>query len=342
MLYFPLTRLAATVAIAVCGAGMLTACDCTDCTYHCVPPNFCDSRLNDAGGKGQELAYAVGVERADEVAATGNAVLSEGGSLGGIGHVSVDIRAKRISRSVPRLAGTAIQTDDSAPLTDIPSTGVGATAVSADFALGLLRGLKLGRDSRIGDLDLLGSVTELQGYGDTDLHLKSSNQISFGIGARIGLLAETSTLPGISYSRWRRSVPRISFRASPVATADGGMMTIGVDQLDVTVNSWRVAASKKLGRFGVTAGIGRDTYDASYTYYATLDEGSSPGANGSQSTGYNLTRKNLFVGASYALSRMTLAGEFGRLSGAAAISYLSAAPATPSRSYASIGVLMGW
>jgi hypothetical protein len=118
-----------------------------------------------------------------------------------------------------------------------------------DVAAGLYSGVSLLPGVRgFGALDVLVSASVIPAVSEIE-----ETKVSWGIGGRFGLLEESFVLPGASVAVVYRDVPRL-----PVGSFDDG------DEAefgsDLRVWSVRVAASKSLLAFGVTAGVGWDRY----------------------------------------------------------------------------------
>lgn len=321
-----------------CSAILLAGCDgpCGDRIY-CYP------ELGDAGSKANDIAMFLAVQRADETVG-GNVILGQAGPIGKKAGVLVDVRANHISRRLPEVNGITMRTG-ATTATDFQASNQSATAVTATVATALWRGVASG-PTHIGELDLTGSLSYLQGFQDNSLHISSNSSIATGIGFRIGLVEETRTLPGITYAVSLRFVPAFDFSSNTIPVLGGGTMTIGGDSIDVRATSWRFAASKQFGAIGATAGMGGDSYSGSGSVSAALS-GSSLGAmSGSQYVSAFPNRRNLFIGGSYTMRGVSLVGEFGHLSQSGAYptyftNTVRGQSADMSRNYLSLGVRLG-
>lgn len=327
-------RFAAAVLVVTAAA----LAGCQPCAgFECNPLFF------DVGAKAQDLGTFLAVQRADEMAG-GNAVLGQAGPLGRPGRVSLGLRVNRTQRTMPGVEGVSVSTDGVPPgAVHFPTSDGNASTLTGDIAVGVWRGVAAG-DSYFGGIDLLGSVTSMQGYDANSLRVTSATNIAGGIGVRFGLLEETKTLPGISMTGSIHWVPTLSFQATDLPASSGGTVSIGADAINVSVRSWRLAASKKIGRFGITAGVGGDSYVGSAGYTATFTlpvAGSSPSLSSTDS--FTVGRRNLFVGGSYTVGRVTVAGEYGHLSQSSTTytdprSTFGGGSSEPSRNYLTLGV----
>ena len=331
-----LIRRSAAFAIG-CAAVLLAGCENGG---PCVGYIDCFPALRDAGTKAGDLAEFLTIQRADETS-SGNVVLGQASPFDGKHRVSFAVRANRLARALPRVEGTTVRTDGATAASDFRVTNGSNTALTADVAVALWRGVSSGP----GGLELTGSITSLQDFQDNSLHLASNGHIALGAGVRIGLLEETRTLPGISYSRSLRFLPWFDFRSDTMSVIGGGTMTVGGDTIDLRVASWRLAASKRFGHYGLTVGVGGDSYRMSGSVSAALLSPNILGNNGSKYVEFSTHRRNAFLGGSYTVRGLTFVGEYGHLS-------LSSSPisasntfggrsADMSRDYLSLGVRLG-
>lgn len=104
----------------------------------------------------------------------------------------------------------------------------------------------------VGSLDLLGSLGILPLPNDDGFD--DATALSWAIGARLGLLRESFTLPGVSVSGVLRRVPDVTFGDPQLDRTDAFFAS------DLTVLSARAAVSKRVLLLGATAGVGYDHY----------------------------------------------------------------------------------
>jgi hypothetical protein len=270
----------------------------------------CDPRLLDACQKARDLASFVGTEIAASNP-TGNIVIGESDAHHATGLVSIAVRASSVAHSAPRLNGVVLRPDSTTASSAYPVDDRRDTGFTFDFSAGGFRGFRLG-DTRVGALDVLGNVVILPTFDAGDFRSRP-NGIGFGLGVRLGVIGETRVLPAVSVSMLARAMPTFTMKSDPLPMADGGTARINLESLRAHAYLARVAASKKIGRVGLTAGVGLDRYRASAEYRVTEpDLGTDSdvlSVNGPHSN-----RSVLFAGASVPLGKATLAVEAGRVS----------------------------
>lgn len=299
----------------------------------------CDAALADAGSKAYDIGTFLAAQRSDDVA-TGNTLLGQGGALGRWGAVSVSLRARRTSRAIPLTGGIHPQVNGAAS-SDFSTESAGAFAIGADAAIGLSRGWRAG-GTRIGALDVIGSLSHVAGYRATAINATSDGNFVPGIGIRVGVLQESASLPGVSLSVHVRWLPSFSFHSAPMLANDGMQMSVGADDVSVSMGSVSLAASKRFGRFGATAGFGSDNSAGDGSFSVT--RGAQGGTTTTAVDGYrwSVQRANAFIGASYDLGRATVAAELGHLSGGGSYSptanTFGGRPINAGRSYLTMGV----
>jgi hypothetical protein len=165
------------------------------------------------------------------------------------------------------------------------AVGLPAPALSGTLSVGVYPGISLAPTiGGFGGVDLLASATWLpleslgaEGFGG------EVPELTYGFGARLGILRESFTTPGISVSLMRREMGDLAYGnvcASPTRLAEesqdgyrieggactGGGGDPGEFRVDLTNWSGRAAISKRLLGWGLTAGVGYDRFgsDAGY------------------------------------------------------------------------------
>ena len=113
----------------------------------CDYPGVCYDRVLDGCRKAEDLAAFVAEQAAGSLA-SGNAIIGESGVLQATGKMSVSIRAHGVARSAPQLQGTMLRTDGVATSSTFRTEDGSAMSMSADFAVGGLRGFRAG-ESRV-------------------------------------------------------------------------------------------------------------------------------------------------------------------------------------------------
>ncbi|MGH7582161.1 MAG: hypothetical protein ACREL5_02920 [Gemmatimonadales bacterium] len=316
----------------VLGSVAVAACD--DGYY-----GFGDSRLTDAAEKSHDIGQYFMVARGDQVAAD-QGVASEGGPLGASSSVSVSVQVHGINTVTPEIGATSLVTDQSTPTTNVPTSTSRTASVSLDGAVRVLKGVGSGTARALG-VDVIGGVTHLPDPAPNGWSARAASPWSVDLGLRLGVISETATSPGIAFTIMHHWVPMAAYSASGLATTGGGLMEMDINALDVGVNSWRVTASKVIGRFGINAGLGVDHYSGSYTYSASLVQDGET-VNGSDAETAGVSRTNLSLGAWYRIGRIRVTGEFGHQTGGSLIYYTATSFDAPTgkvsgRSYFSAG-----
>jgi hypothetical protein len=267
--------------------------------------------------------------------AGGNATLGQGGILGGFGHFSVGLRANLVDGALPQVdqysqsyTGAQRQTlavKDNQP---IPMPVV-------DAAFGVWNGIPLGVTNALG-LDVLVNISYLPQVSGNGLSLTTPNgSLKLGYGARVGILKESLTIPGVAFTYLKRDLPTVSLAGSAGTAGD----TLNVYGLNVGTTAWRLVASKSFFVFGLAAGFGQDKYSSSTIVQASvLGQRSSP-----IPMSQDLTRSNMFADLSINLPLLKLVGEVGQVSGGSVTTYntFTQDPAK-SRLYGSVGLRFAW
>jgi hypothetical protein len=276
----------------------------------------------------------------------GNATLGSASPLGGLGHFSLGLRGNVVRGQIPRtgnisLGVTGAQRSNFDPKSQI----VGLP--TAEAAIGLFKGVPVGL-TNVGGVDALVSVFYVPDVDEDDVTVHTSGgAVKLGYGLRVGILQETSIVPGVSVSFLRRDLPTIDV-AARVGTGD----SVRVSGLDANTTMWRLAASKRILLLGLTAGAGQDKYDSKAVGQAFV--ASRPIAAGIVSPAFSatvasvsqrLTRTNVFVGASLNFPIFRIGAELGRASGGSIVTpYNTFGDRSPddAYTYASFGFRLGF
>ncbi len=273
---------------------------------------------------------------------TGNTTLGQGGALGGFGHFSLDIRFGGVNGSLPQINSIPLHTGGK-QVDAFTTKNQLVPAASFDAGIGLWRGMSLGI-THVGGVDAIVTMTYLPSLSSngssTGQFTVDGSHEKFGYGFRLGLLEESITTPGVSFTWAERDLPLVSFSGTvdPSGTNPGG--TLALNNFAVKTNAWRLTAGKSFMIFGVSAGYGQDKYNSTSTIVATVN---GPfGGTGSLPGTFAMTRTNYFIGASVNLFVFKLEGEYGAVSGGTDATYNTFAPvAAKSRSYFSLGLRFG-
>jgi len=274
--------------------------------------------------------------------AGGNATIGQGGTLGGIGHLSVGIRGNAFKGLYPDLTQFPRSTNG-AVQRELPTKSQYLGLPTADAALGIFKGIPLGL-TNVGGIDLLGSASFVPSYSGDNVSLTPERNWQFGYGARVGLLQESIISPGVSVTYLKRDLPKTSI----IGTSNSDSLRV----VDATVKTtaWRVVASKSLIKFGIAGGVGQDKYDQSaaiegvvHTTVAGLPV-TGRAAVPAEATQQSLTRTNYFLDLSLNLATLKLVGEVGSVSGGTVNTFNSFSGGRADRSlvYGSLGLRLGW
>jgi hypothetical protein len=281
--------------------------------------------------------------------AGGNAVMGQGGVLGGLGHFSIGLRATVVSGDSPDLKTINTSITGIQPARDIPTnkgasyagfTASGAGA-GAEAALGLYKGYQMGF-GRIGGIDALISATYMPSLKDNNSGVEikpSSSALKLGFGARVGILEDHGLIPAVSFTYLKRDLPEIE-----VVGYEAGNDTINATGLTVKTTAWRLVASKGLLKvLTVAAGFGSDTYNSKADVRVRiLDTGVDQ--TRSIALASDQTRTSLFLDAQVNLFLLKLIGEVGQVSGGSVKTYNTFSGKTPNDSYnyMAIGLRVGF
>jgi hypothetical protein len=200
--------------------------------------------------------------------------------------------------------------------------------VTADFALGLFKGVSVGV-TRIGGVDLIGGVTYVPEVEGDNASLIPESSTSIGLGVRVGLLEQSAIIPGVSVSYMKRNLPVLDFGFS----TDGGDQ-FNIDDFTVNTTSIRLSAQKNLLLFQLGGGIGRDTYD-----FSTVATGDVDGNGFSFSANESMTRTTMYGTLGLNLFLFKLVGEVGQVSGGDLTTFNEfTEPADKTRLYGTVGI----
>ena len=263
--------------------------------------------------------------RCTELAVTARALQGSVGLLAGLGSEvsgSAGTLGRRLG-ATPRIAVGARAAFAHVGLPDLTDPGAEPSreatfvvpAVRAGVAVGLFDGFfVLPTVGGVLSLDLLANTSVLFVPTADGFDGKASG---WSLGARLGLLRESFTLPGVAVSLTHRDVQPIRFGE---ALGAGG----GAVESDATVTSVRATVGKDLLSVGLLAGMGWDRYGGSVTLRPVgmpeVHEGS-----------FTHSRRLYFGGASLNFLILQLSAEGGWAQGAGAVSGYRGAPFDPAR-----------
>lgn len=273
--------------------------------------------------------------------AGGNATLGQAGTLGGLGHFSVGIRATGMNGTIPDVAAFPRCYTGRVNST-LPTKSQLLGAPAADAEIGLFKGIPLGL-TNVGGVDLIVSAAYIPELDFDNVHVKlPDGSLKLGYGARIGLLQESLVMPGVSVTYLKRDLPK----ANISGTTNSGD-TLSVTGLEVKTTAWRVVAGKSFLIFGVQVGAGQDKYESTVaTVRGSVNAGPPVGQTSASLTNQvqNLTRTNYFGNLSLNLPLFKLVGEVGQASGGTVTTFNSFTgdKADASRTYFSAGLRFGF
>lgn len=244
----------------------------------------------------------------------GNPIPGDAGSLGRLGKVALSARIVAVEGFLPRnsvpLSFSSATSDFGAARTIVPLPAV-------DAAIGVFPGVPFGL-TNVGGVDLLLGATLLPSVSRNAFELDPSNGgLGFSYGLRVGVLQESTLVPGLGVSWQRRELPRTDFA---YRSNDDSLQ---VDGTQVRSNALRLVVSKRLALFGLAAGIGQDRIESSSTMTGVINErvNNTAGRYSVSLTGlHESTKRNTaFVNASFSILAARIVAEYG-WSGAGTIS----------------------
>ena len=291
----------------LCVAGSLRAQGMPTCT---ISPAVAGNAA-DVCRKASDL-FAFMVPQVGVALAGGNTVLGEGGTLGGWGKRSLTLRATAVDGALPKNTVPLTLLRSGATADDFGATRVAVPMASLDVGVGLFTGLPMGV-TNVGGVDALIGVTAIPDISKNRLKIATANaRYAVTYGVRVGLLQESSFVPGIGVSYLRRKVPTLNADYTPSND------TLAVRNTSLTANALRLTISKRLTIFGIAAGIGRDEIEGTTAIKAVVNEsilGTPQRVTVSFPTLTNkVTRNTAFVNASVGLLMARLVAEYGRSS----------------------------
>lgn len=226
----------------------------------------------------------------------GNPVVGSFKTFGGLGHLSIGIRATAFKANVPDLSydgsTTTVPKGDELPL--------GAPTI--DAGLGLFNGLANGMLS----VDLLASVvavpTNIDNLSvDPDASTIGDFAYHLGWGARVGVIKQAFPIPAVTVSYMKREIPTVQF--GDVPGGDQYSYQIGVKS-----TSYRATVGYNLPIVSIGVGLGKDQYDGDavvqFRHPVTA-------ATESINIGLDQSRTTLFADVGFNLGPIKLAGEVG-------------------------------
>jgi hypothetical protein len=273
--------------------------------------------------------------------AGGNATIGQGGTLGGLGHFALSVRANAMRASLPDIDGAGVNYGD-AQRTNYVTESQWAALPVVDAAFGVFKGIPLPLTNVLG-VDVLLNVSYLPELERDPLSLTTPDgSFKIGYGARVGVLQESLLLPGISFTYIKRDLPRTTLVASWEGGAVSSADTARLENFDIGSTSWRVVASKNLLAFSLALGVGQDRYEASAAASYVVNDPLQRYADGPVNYAFDVTRTNVFLDVVTNLGLVKLVATVGNVSGGAIPTYNNFdTEADASRIYGSLGVRIG-
>lgn len=247
--------------------------------------------------------------RCTEAAVAARAVQGHVALLGGLG-AEVPGSAGTLGRrlgATPRVAVSVRAAFANAGVPDLSDAGEGPARRTTFVLPAVHGGLTLGLFEGFSPLPTVGGVLALDLLGSAGVVFLPSGEgfdggaSSFSFGARLGLLRESFTLPGVALSLTRRMAG--SVRLGDVNADDRAAVT-----LDPTVTSVRATVGKDLLGVGILAGVGWDHHGGE----AVVE---LPGGPAASTDDYDATRTLVFGGASLTFLVLQMSGEVGWVQG---------------------------
>lgn len=277
-------------------------------------------QLQDACQKAQDV-FGYMTPQIGTSLAGGNTILGSAGSLGGLGHFSIGVRANAIQGSLPDVENFTVSISGASRST-LPTKDQVLGAPAAEVALGIFGGIPLGL-TRVGGVDAIVTAMYLPNVSTDNFDVETDGGgLKLGYGARLGLLKETLVVPGLSVSFLKRDTPELHLFAS----TEGGALGTEKDEIDlsgfqVKTTSWRVTASKNFLVLGLAAGVGQDTYDAGAKLRVTVREGAvgacsaATPCSGTFNFDNDITRTTYFGDVALNFPFIKIVGEVGQAAG---------------------------
>jgi hypothetical protein len=272
--------------------------------------------------------------------AGGNAVLGQGGALGGLGHFTIGIQANVVKGTLPKFNDFTVSTTGSQQ-TDFNTQTIPVPMPSVIAGIGLFGGIPLGI-TRVGGVDALVSGIYIPSISSNNIALKPKNSFQIGYGARLGIVQETPLTPAVSVTWMERDLP-----TTTISGQDNNGDTLAVQNLSVKTSAWRVVASKNIFILGLAAGAGADHHSMSTKVNVGLNQSDAGCTVGGVCSGtvaspsLSMTRANYFGDLSLNFAIFRTVFEVGEVAGKAITTFntFEGKVAGDSHLYGSVGFL---
>jgi hypothetical protein len=261
------------------------------------------TRCLNAGGLTLECAAAAEVAgiaplRALVLGAGGSPVAGSASTLGqrlpGSPRWAFTIRMTRAGMGLP---------DATSQGTSLDGTGSGW---NADLAVGVIDGIPTFETvGGVGSVDLLVSLGTINLPSDAGFRTRSP--FTFGAGARVGIVRESFTVPGISVSAMYRRIG--AFSAGQALQPPGGAQSSGAHVRADGTSAWslRAGIGKRIALFGVTAGLGWDRTSSDIA----ADVAAGAGTVSVEDNGFTSSSSMVYGGLLWTRLVYGLSAEFG-------------------------------
>lgn len=328
------------LALAMLAAGLVAAPALPAQTIS--PACAGQGEVQDACQKAADLFAFV----APQIAASlvgGNTTLGQSGTLGGLGRFALTLRATGLRGELPNVDGITVRRG-AATSDEFGIDEQWFAVPQVDLAVGVFPGFPLGL-TNVGGIDVLVGANYIPEVEEDEFSLAAPDgQLKVNYGARLGIVEETLTLPGVSVSYMRRELPTVDVAA--IADDD----SLSVTGARVRVDSWRAVVGKKFFVAGLAAGIGQDRYDSEAAVSAVVCDPVLPGVAGcaraatAEPFSQQITRTNAFANLSLNLAIFRLVTEIGRSWGGEAPTFnrFEGTSASEPRVYGSVGLRFGF
>jgi hypothetical protein len=219
-------------------------------------------------------------------------------------------------RSTPRIAIGVRTTASRAAVPGLEQVGTATDAgfviasASLDAAVGVYPGLMLlPTVGGFGSIDLLGSVGVLPIPGGASF--PAAAPVSWSVGARLGILRESFTAPGVSLSAAYRSTGELAWGSATLADRDAA-----VRLRSNQVTAIRAVVGKRVGGVGLLGGAGYDFFGSDATLFVRAADGGIAQFRDSDMDG---RRATIFGNASLTLLILNVSAEAGWQQGGPAL-----------------------
>ncbi|MGH7711371.1 MAG: hypothetical protein ACREOG_08800 [Gemmatimonadaceae bacterium] len=264
----------------------------------------------------------------------GSATLGQGTAFGAIGKFSLGLRANLIPGRVPR-----VDLVTPSPLGATQTTYEVKESIlpfpTLDGAVGIFPGVRTGGGTKVLAVDLIANLAYVPDVTEQNVSISAPDgSLKLGFGARIGVIQENGSAPGLGVSYLRRDLPRIDL----VASVNNDQLA--VRSIDVESQAWRVMLQKSLSPVTFVLGAGRDRYNTAATADVEVTVAGIAFRRSDINASQRLDRDNIFADAAVNLSVVRFAGEIGLVRGGSVDTYnqFGSSRADRAHAYGSLGI----